>query len=160
MCDAVPGYRGRALSAGEDPGEQTDMPPEGFVRLAPAPPSVVGSHLDHAKPGVSVVSTLVAMVTAGLAVLQAFIPWGPWRVALQAGGVLVMFSALGLWARLNQSAALRASLCSCERPPVWIRVVPSIAGRRSAQDRNLMEQAQTDVENSLAGANRLTGSKV
>jgi hypothetical protein len=71
-----------------------------------------------------------------------------------------MFSALGLWARLNQSAALRASLCSCERPPVWIRVVPSIAGRRSAQDRNLMEQAQTDVENSLAGANRLTGSKV
>ena len=156
MCDAGPGWRRRALSGGEDPGEQTEMPPGGFVRLAPAPPSVVGNHLDHTKPGGGVVFTLVAVVTAGLAVLQTFIPGGPWRVAMQAAGVLVMFSALGVWARPHQSAASRDSLCSCERPPVWIRVVPSIAEPRSAQDGKLVERA--DREGSPVGANRVTRS--
>jgi hypothetical protein len=99
------------------------------------------------------------MGTAGLAVLQTLIPWGPWRVALQAAGVLVMFGGLSVWARLNRNSKL-AGQCSCERPPVWIRVVPSIAesSRIPAEDQQLVEPMRTDAEKSLVGSNRVIRS--
>ena len=138
------------LSGGADPGEQADdTPPEGFVRLAPAHPEDPGDHVDPARRAGGVVFALVAMMTAGLAVLQTLIPWGPWRVALQASGVLVMFGVLGIWARPNRSLARRP--CSCQRPAVWIRVLPSIAEPRRvpAQNQNRPEPARANVEMAL-----------
>jgi len=159
MCESVPDWRRRMLSGGADPAEgDDDTPPEGFVRLAPAHRGTPGDHVDHARPAGGVVFALVAMMTAGLAVLQTLIPWGPWRVALQASGVLVMFGVLGIWARLNRSLA--GQPCSCGRPVVWIRVVPSIAEPRRvpAQNDNLPEPARAYAEDSLVGVNRVTRS--
>ena len=159
MCEAVSGWRRRMLSGGADPAEGVDdTPPEGFVRLAPARPEAPGDHVNHARPAGGVVFALVAMMTASLAVLQTLIPWGPWRIALQASGVLVMFGVLGIWARLNRSLA--GQPCSCERPVVWIRVVPSIAEPRRvpAQNDNLPEPARAYAEDSLVGVNRVTRS--
>ena len=149
MCDAVPGWRRRMLS-GADPSDVADgTPPEGFVRLAPARPEAPGDHADHARPAGGLVFALVAMMTAGLAVLQTLIPWGPWRVALQASGALVMFGALGIWARLNRRMA--GHPCSCDRPVVWIRIVPSIAEPRRvpARRESLPEPTRAYVEMAL-----------
>jgi hypothetical protein len=148
------------LSGGKDPAQVTDTPPEGFVKLAPAPPQLTGDHIAHARPAAGIVFSLVAMATAGLAVLQTLIPWGPWRLALQAAGVLVVFGGLGVWASLNRNSAL-AGQCSCKRPPVWIRVVPSIAEliRTPAEEnQRLVEPMRMDAEKSLVGANRVTRS--
>ncbi len=147
------------LSGGMDPAEVTDTPPEGFVRLTPASPQLTGDQVAHARPGGGVVFSILAMATAGLAVLQTLLPWGPWRVALQAAGVLVMFGGLSVWTRLNRYCAI-AEQCSCERPPVWIRVIPSIAevSRTPAEDQRLVEPMRTDAEESLVGANRVTRS--
>jgi hypothetical protein len=159
MCEAMPGWKRRVLSGGMDQAEVTDTPPEGFVRLAPTPPQLTGDHLAHARPAGGVVFSLVAMAAAGLAVLQTLIPWGPWRVALQAAGVLVMFGGLSVWARLNRNSKL-AGQCSCERSPVWIRVAPSIAesSRTPAEDHQLVEPMRTDAEESLVGSNRVIRS--
>jgi hypothetical protein len=139
------------LLAGIDPAKATDIPPEGFVRLAPTPPPLTGGHVARARPAGGTVFALAAMVTAGLAAVQTLIPWRPWLVAMQASGVLVMFSILGVWVRLNQSAESGGPLCSCERPPVWIRVVPSMAEPWSAKDRKFMEPARADAAESLVG---------
>jgi hypothetical protein len=103
---------------------------------------------------------LVAMATAGLAVLQTLIPWGPWRVALQAAAVLVMFGGLGVWTRFGRRSAAAGQLCSCERPPVWIRVVPSIVEprRTPAGEQRLGEPIRMDAKKSLVGADRVTRS--
>ena len=150
MCESVPGWRRRMLSGGADPAEGADdTPPEGFVRLAPARPQDPRDHVDHTRPAGGVVFALVAMMTAGLAVLQTLIPWGPWRVTLQASGVLAMFGVLGVCARLNRTLAGQS--CRCERPVVWIRVVPSIAKPRRvpAQNQNRPEPARANVEMAL-----------
>jgi len=150
MCEAGSGWRRRMLSGGADPAEGADdTPPEGFVRLAPARPQDPRDHVDHTRPAGGVVFALVAMMTAGLAVLQTLIPWGPWRVALQASGVLAMFGVLGIWGKLNRSSA--GQPCSCERPVVWIRVVPSIDEPRPvpAQNQDLPERARAHVEIAL-----------
>jgi hypothetical protein len=148
------------LSGGTDPAEVADTPPEGFIRLAPTPPQLAGAHVAHARRGGGVVFSLVAMATAGLAVFQTLIPWGPWRVALQAAGVLVMFGGLGVWTRFDRRSAAAGQLCSCERPPVWIRVVPSIAEpRRTPADvQRLGEPMRIDAEESVVGADRVTRS--
>jgi hypothetical protein len=70
MCEAMPGWRRRTLSGGLHLTETTDVPPEGFVRLAPVPREAAGSHLSHAGPGVVVVLSLLAVVTASMAILQ------------------------------------------------------------------------------------------
>lgn len=145
------------LSGGMDPAQVTDTPPEGFVRLAPTPAQLAGDHLAHARPFGGAVFSLVAMATAGLAVLPTLIPWGPWRVIVQTAGVLVMFGGLGVWTRFNRRSEAAGQLCSCERPPVWIRVVPSIAepSRVPAEDQRLVEPTRIDAEESLVGANRV-----
>ena len=159
MCDAMPGWRRRMLSGGMDPAEGTDTPPEGFVRLTPTPPQLTDDHVAHSRPGGGVVFSFVAMATAGLAVLQTLVPWGPWRVALQAAGVLVMFGGLGVWTRFNRRFE-DAGPCSCERPPVWIRVVPSIAetSRTPAEDQRLVEPMPMDAEESQVLAEGVTRS--
>ena len=148
------------LSGGMNLTETIDVPPEGFVRLAPMPRKASGRHLTHAGPGVVVGFSLVAVVTAGMAILQRLMAWAPWRVAIQAGAVLVIFGALGVWARLGRSSGSGVKRCSCERPPVWIRVVPSIAEPRSApaQDQEHVKGARADAEEPLVGANRVTRS--
>jgi hypothetical protein len=82
----------------------------------------------------------------------------PWRVAIQVSGVLVMFGLLGVWARLARTSGSGEQRCPCERPPVWIRVVPSIAEPvpAPAQDQEHVNGARTDAEESLVGANRVT----
>ena len=149
MCDAVSGWR-RSMQSGADASDVADnTPPEGFVRLASARPAAPGDHADHARPAGGVIFALLAMMTAGLAVLQTLIPRGPWRVALQASGVLVMFGVFGVWARLNRRVA--GPSCACNRPVVWIRIVPSIAEPRRvpAQSESLPEPARADVEMAL-----------
>ncbi len=81
-------------------------------------------------------------------------------MAVQAAGVLVMFDGLGVWTRLNRRSAAAGQLCSCERPPVWIRVVPSIAEpmRTPAEDQRLGEPMWIDAEESLVGAAQVTRS--
>jgi hypothetical protein len=69
------------LTGGVDPVEAVDVPPEGFVRLAPAP---------------------------------------------RSAEVPVMFGRLGIWAALTRRGLVVGQRCSCERPPVWIRVIPSV----------------------------------
>jgi hypothetical protein len=142
------------LSGGMDPAEVRDTPPKGFVRLEPTPHQPTGDRVAHARPFGGVVFSLVAMGTAGLAVLQTLVPGGPWRMALQTAGVLVMFGGLGVWTRFNRRSAAAGQLCPCERPPVWIRVVPSIAepSRTFAEDQRLVEPMPIGAEESLAGA--------
>jgi hypothetical protein len=45
-------------------------------------------------------------------------------------------------------------MCSCERPPVWIRVVPSMAEPWSAHDRKVVEPAWADAAESLVEIHR------
>ena len=49
---------------------------------------------------------------------------------MQAAGVLVMFGGLGIWASLTRRGMPAGQGCACVRPPVWIRVIPSIARNR------------------------------
>jgi hypothetical protein len=118
------------LTGGADPVEATGVPPEGFVRLAPAEPQTPGNHRVGVRPGAGVVLSFLIAVGAGLASLQTLIPWAPWRAVMQAAGVLVMFGGLGIWARLTRSRMAAGQPCACERPPVWIRVIPSVAQDR------------------------------
>jgi hypothetical protein len=147
------------LSGGADPAEVADdTAPHSFVRLAPVHSEAASDHVDHARPAAGVIFSLVAAMTAGLAVLPTLIPWGQWRIVLQVSGVLVIFSVLGIWARLTRCFA--GQPCSCERPPAWIRVVPSIAEPRCVpvQDEDLAEAERAAAEKSLVGANRVTRS--
>ena len=82
------------LTGGADPAEATDLPPEGFVRLAPAARQAPGDHRGGVRPGAGVVLSFLIAVGAGLASLQTLIPWAPWRAVMQAAGVLVMFGGL------------------------------------------------------------------
>jgi hypothetical protein len=160
MCDAMPGWRRKVLSGGMESAETTDTQPEGFIRLAPAPPQLTRDHVAHARPAGGMAFSLVAMATAGLAVFQALVPWGPLRMAVQAAGVLVMFGGLGVWTRSNRRSAAAGQLCSCECLPVWIRVVPSIAEprRTPAEDQHRGQPMRIDAEDSLVGADRVTRS--
>src|SRR5215469_5857592 len=120
MCVPVPGWRRRILSGGADPVEAAgDTPPPGFSRLNSGDSQGRVDGADHAQPSGGGVFTLAAMMTAGLAVVQTLVPWGLARIALQSGGVLVIFGVLGIWARLNRRWASRS--CPCDRAPVWIR---------------------------------------
>lgn len=161
MCDAMSGWRRRILSGGMEPVEVTDTPPEGFVRLPPAQPQVAGDHSAHAGPPASVVLLLVALAAAGLAILHTLMPAGLGRVVFQAAGVLVMFCGLGIGARLDRSHATAEERCACEPPPVWMRVVPSIAEPRRSpvEDRSLMKPTQVDLKESLVGAGQVRRSR-
>ena len=157
MCDAMPGWRRRMLSGGTDPAEVTDTPPEGFVRLPPIP-SQLTDHSVAPPRGGGVVFSLVAMGTVALAVVQTLVPWGPWRVALQVAGTFVMFGGLGVWTRLHRRSAGAEQPCACERPPVWIRVVPSIAktSRTPVEDQRLVEPMPRDAEETPVVAKGVT----
>jgi hypothetical protein len=115
------------LTGGADQVEATGVPPEGFVRLAPAERQAPGDQREGVRPGAGIVLSLLVAVGAGMASLQTLIPWAPWRAVMQAAGVLVMFGGLGIWARLNRRGMAAGQPCACERPPVWIRVIPSVA---------------------------------
>jgi len=156
MCVPVPGWRQRILSGGLDPVEAAgDTPPPGFIRLNPRDSEGLVDDVDHARPTGGGVFTLVAMMTAGLAVVQTLVPWGLARIALQSGGVLAIFGVLGIWARRNRLRANRA--CPCDRPPVWIRVVPSIADPRRVPVRDQDSDAgPAEPQESLVSAGRVS----
>ena len=118
------------LSGGTDPGEAAGMPPEGFVRLAPAARQAPGDHRGGVRPGTGVVLSFLVATGAALASLQSLIPWAPWRAVMQAAGLVVIFGGLGIWARLIRRGMVAGQPCACERPPVWIRVIPSVAQNR------------------------------
>jgi hypothetical protein len=148
------------LTGGADPGEATGVPPVGFVRLAPARRQAPGDHRRGVRPGAGVVLSLLIAVGAGLATLQALIPWAPWRAVMQAAGALVMFGGLGIWAGLTRRGIAAGQPCACERPPVWIRVIPSVAQHRHPLGESLdgAGARRPDRHAALVEANRVTRS--
>lgn len=118
------------LTGGADPIEATGAPPEGFVKLAPAARQAPDDHRRGVSPGAGVVSSLLLAVGAALASLQTLNPWVLSRAVMQAAGVLIMFGGLGIWARLTRHAMPAIQPCACERPQVWIRVIPSVVQNR------------------------------
>jgi hypothetical protein len=127
------------LTGGADQVEATGVPHEGFVRLAPVTRPASANHRRGVRPGAGVVLSFLVAVGAGMASLQALIPWAPWRAAMQAAGALVMFGGLGIWARLTRGGMAAGQPCACERLPVWIRVIPSVAQNRQALGETLVE---------------------
>ena len=148
------------LTGGADPVEATGVPPEGFVRLAPAERQVSGNHRVGVRPGAGVVLSFLVAVGAGLASLETLIPWAPWRAVMQAAGVLVMFGGLGIWVRLTRRGMAAGQPCACERPPVWIRVIPSVAPTRHPLGESLDEAGarRSDRRAALVEANGVTRS--
>ena len=148
------------LTGGADPVEATGVPPEGFVRLAPTRRQAPGDHRRGMRPGAGVVLSLLVAIGATLASLQTPIPWPPWRAVMQAAGVLVMFGGLGIWARLTGGGMAAGQPCACERPPVWIRVIPSVAQHRHPLGESLdgAGARQPDRRAALAEANGVTRS--
>jgi hypothetical protein len=148
------------LTGGADPVEATCVPPEGFVRLAPAKRQGSGNHRVGVRPGAGVVLSFLIAVGAGMASLQTLIPWAPWRAVMQAAGVLVMFGGLGIWARLTRRGMAAGPACACERPPVWIRVVPSVAQNRHPLGERLdgAGAGRPDRRTALVEANGVTRS--
>ena len=148
------------LTGGADPVEATGVPPEGFVRLAPVARSASANHGRGVRPGAGVVLSFLIAVGAGMASLQTLIPWAPWRAVMQAAGVLVMFGGLGIWARLTRRGMAAGPACACERPPVWIRVVPSVAPNRHPLGDTLVEAGarRPDRRTALVEANGVTRS--
>ena len=132
MCDAMPGWRRRILAGGLHPVGVTDAPPAGSVRLAVSERPVIGGHEGDRRPKAGGIFAFLVSVCAALVSLQALVPWAPWRAVLQEAGVLVMFTGLGIWARLTRHAVAAHQRCSCDRPPVWIRIIPSVAQVRHA----------------------------
>ena len=148
------------LTGGADPVEAPGVPPEDFVRLAPARWQNPGDHRRGVRPGAGVALSLLIAVGAGLGSLQTLIPWAPWRAVMQAAGVLVMFGGLGIWARLTRSGLAAGQPCACERPPVWIRVIPSVAQNRHPLVESLdgADARRPDRRAALVEANRVTRS--
>jgi hypothetical protein len=148
------------LTGGADPVEATCVPPEGFVRLAPGARPASGDHRGGLRPGAGVVLSFLIAVGAGLASLQTLIPWAPWRAVMQAAGVLVMFGGLGIWARLTRRGMAEIQACACERPPVWIRVIPSVAQNRHPLGDTLVEAGarRPDRRTALVEATGVTRS--
>jgi len=126
----MPAWRRRTLIGGAEPLEATYPPPEGFIRLAPAGPQARDDHRAVVKSGQGAILSFLVAVGAAMAGLQMLIPWAPWRAVMQAAGVLVMFGGLGIWASLTRRGMPAGQGCACVRPPVWIRVIPSIARNR------------------------------
>ena len=126
MCESVPGWRRRMLAGGRDYAEVTGPPPEGFVRLGPAEGTVPTAQGRDPRPGAGLIFSLLIAVGAGLEVVQALIPSSTWRVVTQAAGVVVVFGGVGIWDVLTRSWFTARRTCSCEPPPVWIRVIPSV----------------------------------
>jgi len=143
------------LTGGADPVEATGVAPEGFVRLAPLERQAPGNQPGGVRPGVGVVLSFLVAVGAAMASLQALIPWAPWRAVMQGAGVLVMFGGLGLWAKTPRREMAAGQACACERPPVWIRVVPSVVpDRRPLGERMNATGAGRPVRrDALVGAN-------
>lgn len=102
-----------------------------------------------------VVLSCLVEVGAGMARLQPLIPWAPWRATMQAVRALVMFGGLGIWARLTRGGTAAGQACACERPPVWIRVVPSVAPNRHPLGESLdgADARRPDRRASLVEAN-------
>lgn len=125
------------LTGGADPVEATGVRPEGFVRLAPAARLAPANPRGGVRPGAGVALSFLVAVGAGMASLQAFIPWAPWRAVIQAVGALVMFGGLGIWARLTRRGMVAGEPCACKRPPVWIRDIPSVAQNRHPRGESL-----------------------
>ena len=130
------------LTGVADPVAATGVPPEGFVRLAPAARQAPGDHREGVRPGAGVVLSFLVAVGAALVSLQMLIPWAPWRAVMPAAGVLVVFGGLDIWARLIRRGMVAGQPCACERPPVWIRVIPSVAQNPTLWARARMERAQ------------------
>jgi hypothetical protein len=137
------------LTGGADPMEATCVPPEGFFRLAPVARQAPGDHRRGVRPGAGVDLSFLVAIGAALASLQTLIPWAPWRAVMQAAGALVMFGGLGIWARLTRGGMAAGPPCACERPPVWIRVIPSVA-----QDRHPLGESLLGDSLDGAGARR------
>lgn len=148
------------LTGGAEPVEALGAPPEGFVRLTTAERQVSGNHRRGVRPGAGVVLSFLIAVGAGMASLQTFIPWAPWRAVMQAAGALVMFGGLGIWTRLTRTRMAADQLCASERPPVWIRVIPSVAQNRRPLGERLdgAGAARPDRRATRAEANRVTQS--
>jgi hypothetical protein len=118
------------LTGGAEPVEATGVPPKGFVRLAPVERQAPGNQGGGGRPGVGAVLSFLVAVGAAMASLQTLIPWAPWRALMQGVGVLMMFGGLGLWAKTPRREVAAGQACACERPPVWIRVIPSVVPDR------------------------------
>ena len=148
------------LTGGADPVEAIGVPPEGFVRLAPAARQASADQWGGVRPGAGVVLSFLVAVGAALASLQTLIPWAPWRAVMQAAGVLVMFGGLGIWARLTRGGMAAGQPCACERPPVWIRVIPSVAQDRHPLGERLdgAGAGRPDRRAALVEANGVTRS--
>lgn len=149
------------LTGGADSVEATGVPPEGFVRLAPAARQApANNHREGARSGGGVILSFLVAVGAGMASLQTLIPWAPWRAALQAVGALVMFGGLGIWARLARRGLAAGHPCACERSPVWIRVIPSVAQNRHLLGESLdrVVAGRPDRRAKLVEANGVTRS--
>lgn len=66
------------LTGGADSVEATGVPPEGFVRLAPAARQApANNHREGARSGGGVILSFLVAVGAGMASLQTLIPWAP-----------------------------------------------------------------------------------
>ena len=126
MCNSVPGWRRRMLAGERDYAEVTDPPPAGFVRLGPAERTVPTIQGRDPRPGAGLIFSLLIAVGAGLEVVQALVPSSTWRTVTQAAGVVVVFGGVGIWDALTRSWFAARQTCSCERPPVSIRVIPSV----------------------------------
>jgi hypothetical protein len=149
------------MAAGEgDPADSIDRPPEGFILLGPAEREVPGRHGGGVRPGAGVVFALLIAVVAGLEVLQALIPSSTWRAVVQAAGVGVVFGGLGIWSWFTRFQLAAQQRCSCERPPVWIRVIPSVAqdARASGRTPDPSAGAQPEREEVLVDAQGVTRS--
>ena len=148
------------LIGGADPVEATGVSPEGFVRLAPAARQAPGDHRGGVRPGAGVVLSLLVAVGAALVSLQMLIPWAPWRAVMPAAGVLVVFGGLDIWARLIRRGMVAGQPCACERPPVWIRVIPSVAQNRHPLGESLDEAGagRPDRRAAVVEANGVTRS--
>lgn len=119
------------LTGGADPMDATGTPPAGFVRLPPARRRAPSGPPGGARSGAAIVLSFLMAMGAGQTLLQSSVAWTPWRAVLPAVGVLFVFGGLGIWARRRRGGIVATQSCACERPPVWIRVIPSLAqGRR------------------------------
>ena len=155
MCESVPGWRRRMLAGGRDYAEVTGPPPEGFVRLGPAERRVSTLQGRDPRPGAGLIFSLLIAVGAGLEVVQALVSSSTWRVVTQAAGVVVLFGGVGIWDVLTRSWLAARHTCSCARPPMWIRVIPSVHRDTYTPGRSIASSgAELEREEIFVGARR------
>jgi hypothetical protein len=84
------------------------------------------------SPGVrwGLLYVLAGLMLGALLLVQAFVPLGAERTALQCGFVLVGFGAMVQWTRRNRAGLDRLDWCTCASSRTTLRVVAS--GREKA----------------------------